>query len=68
MTAEALARSVAPCFVRHFPQAIPAQAVLACDWHGQAGGFLRAPAGAGQAAGEFGAAGRAGDPSGFLIF
>ena len=68
ITASALARGVAQCFIRHLAQAIPAQAVLAGDRHTQAGGFLRAPAGAGQAAAEFSAAGRAGYPAGFLIF
>ena len=48
---------------RHLPQAIPAQAVAATvGRHRQPGGFLRAPAGAGKAAGEFGPAAGTGEP------
>jgi hypothetical protein len=39
--------------IRHLPQAIPAQAIAAIEWHRQAGGFLGAPARPRQAAGEF---------------
>jgi hypothetical protein len=63
----ALVRSALPRFIRQLAQAIPAQTVLAGDRHGQEGGFLRTPAGGGQAAVEFESARRTGEAAGSLI-
>jgi hypothetical protein len=68
LAVRALIRSVTLRFIRQLAQAIPAQAVLACDRHGEACGFLCAPAGAGQAAAEFESARRAGEAAGNLVF
>ena len=64
----ALARRLALRVIGQLAQAIAAQAILIGERHRKAGGFLGAPAGARQAAAEFGAAAGADDSAGRVSF
>src|SRR4030081_1178850 len=55
-------------YVRHLPQAIPAQAIAAIDRHRQTRDFLGAPAWPWQAAGEFRSASGTGEAAGGRSF